>query len=119
MKYSIYFSNNNANETILTALKELNNTFFIENSNSESKKSILNNYTSDSNNNIKNLETNFNKIYLNNFEFVKNPDNYIEDKIYNDLKLKIKNFLKKENIFIILRIIVLKKSVTNSFLHIR
>ena len=32
----------------------------------------------------------FNEIHLSNFEFVENSDNYIEDKVYDDLKLKIK-----------------------------
>ncbi|RGB37405.1 hypothetical protein C1646_756931 [Rhizophagus diaphanus] len=33
---------------------------------------------------------------LNNFEFEEIPDNYIEDKIYHNLKLKVKEFFKKE-----------------------
>ena len=95
MKYSIHFSNDSANETILSALEELNNTFFIENSSSESEKNISDNHTSDSDSDIKSLETNFNKIHLNNFEFVENPDNYIEDDIYDDLKSKVKKFIKE------------------------
>ncbi len=96
MEYGIHFSNDSANETILSALEELNNTFFIENSSSESEKNISDNHTSDSDSDIESLKTNFNKIHLNNFEFVENPNNYIEDNIYDDLKSKVKKFFKEE-----------------------
>jgi len=84
----------------------------------KSEKSLSDNYIFNFNSDIESLETNFNKIHLNNFKFVKNLNNCIEDKIYDNLKSKVKNFLKKENISIILRIIVLRKSVTNNFLYI-
>jgi hypothetical protein len=32
---------------------------------------------------------NFNEMHLNNFEFMKNSDSYIEDKVYNNIKLKV------------------------------
>ncbi|GBB96763.1 hypothetical protein RclHR1_28290001 [Rhizophagus clarus] len=98
MEHSIYFENENANKIILFVLEELNNIFFIENSSSESEKN-----TSDNDENVsvisddENFE-NLNEIQLNNLEFVKktdeNPDNYIEDKIYDDLKLKVNEFFK-------------------------
>jgi Asp-tRNA(Asn)/Glu-tRNA(Gln) amidotransferase B subunit len=96
MEYSIYFENDNANETISASLEELNNIFFIEISSSESEKNMLEDdenmlITSDDEN-FKNLnEINEN---LNNFEFVENSDNYIEDKVYDNLKLKVKEFFK-------------------------
>jgi hypothetical protein len=47
MEYGIYFENENANKTILEALEELNNNFFIEISSSESEKN-----TSDDDENV-------------------------------------------------------------------
>ena len=81
MEYGIYFENDYANETISSALAELNNIFFIENSSSESEK----NMSEDEENVLvisddENFE-NLNEINLNNFEFVENSDNYIEDKV--------------------------------------
>ena len=38
MEYGINFSNDSANENILSALEELNNTFFIENDSSSDEK---------------------------------------------------------------------------------
>ena len=94
MEYDIYFENENANETISAALAELNDIFFIENSSSESEK----NGSEDEGNVLiisddENFE-NLNEIDLSNFEFVENSDNYIEDKVYDDLKLKVKEFFK-------------------------
>ena len=43
MEYGIHFVDDNANNTILAALEELENTFFIENSSSESEKNITDN----------------------------------------------------------------------------
>ncbi|RIA93867.1 hypothetical protein C1645_818840 [Glomus cerebriforme] len=42
--------------------------------------------------NTSNLDDN---IYLNDFEFEEISNNYIEDKVYNHLKLKIKEFFEK------------------------
>src|ERR1044072_1672520 len=94
MEYGIYFENENANKTILEALEELNNNFFIEISSSESEKN-----TSDDDENVlivsedENFER-LDEIHLINFEFVENSDNYIEDKVYEDLKLKVKELFK-------------------------
>jgi hypothetical protein len=95
MEHGIYFENENANETILAALEEFNDIFFVENSSSESEKNTSEDeetalIISDD----ENFE-NFDEIDLNtNFEFVKNSDNYIEDKVYDNLKLKVKKFFK-------------------------
>jgi hypothetical protein len=96
MEYVIYFENENANETISTALEEINNFFFNENSSFESEKNMSENegnvlIVSDDEN-FENLDVN--KINLNNFEFVENSDNYIEDKVYDNLKLKVKKFFE-------------------------
>ncbi|RIA93443.1 hypothetical protein C1645_819411 [Glomus cerebriforme] len=96
MEYDIYFENEDANKTISAALAELNNIFFIENSSSESEK----NMSEDEENVLvisddENFE-NLNEIDLNNFKFVENSDNYIEDKVYDDLKSKVKKFFKNE-----------------------
>ncbi|RGB23282.1 hypothetical protein C1646_774745 [Rhizophagus diaphanus] len=95
MEYSIYFENKDANETLSAALAELNDIFFIENSSSESEKNMSENkgnvlVISDN----KTFNENLNEIDLNNYEFVENSDNYIEDKVYDDLKLKVKEFFK-------------------------
>ncbi len=84
------------NEIILTALEELNNIFFIESSSSGSKKNTLDDNVKSNSDNVLNLEEDFNKINLNNFEFVKNPDNYIKNKVYDELKLKVKEFFESE-----------------------
>ncbi|CAG8845479.1 36007_t:CDS:2, partial [Gigaspora margarita] len=60
MEHGIYFNNNDTNNDISTALAELDDTFFVENSSSEN-----------------------------------NSNNYIEDKVYDDLKLKVKELFKK------------------------
>ncbi|GBB93719.1 hypothetical protein RclHR1_02220014 [Rhizophagus clarus] len=70
--------------------------FFIEYSNSEDfenekESNII------PNNNDDEITSDFdNNSNLNDFEFEEVPDNYIEDKIYNNLKLKVKEFFKKE-----------------------
>jgi len=93
MEYGIYFNKDGANENISAALMDLKNTFFIENSDSDNKKSTSDGEIEVASNNdyddIENFEENFEEICLNNFEFTENYDNYIEDKIYDDLKLKV------------------------------
>lgn len=89
MEHGIYFNNNNANETILTALEELENTFFIENSGSESEKNLTDDDENTSDDEIAPINENFENFNLNNLEFEENPDNYIDDKVYNDIKLKV------------------------------
>ncbi|RIA87616.1 hypothetical protein C1645_827556 [Glomus cerebriforme] len=78
-------NNDDANKNILTALEEVDNTFFVENSSSDSEEN-----TSDHENvdDIDNLNKNFNEMHLNNFKFVKNSNNFIEDEVYNKLKLE-------------------------------
>ncbi|POG70237.1 hypothetical protein GLOIN_2v1617591, partial [Rhizophagus irregularis DAOM 181602=DAOM 197198] len=97
--YSIKFDNDNANENILSALAELNNTFFIENNSSSDEISISDNEIIPNINDIEDdtqsLVENFNKMHLNNFEFMENSDSYIEDKVYDDIKLKVKEFFDK------------------------
>ncbi|RIA79589.1 hypothetical protein C1645_840332 [Glomus cerebriforme] len=71
MKYGIHFNNNNANENILATLEEVDNIFFVENLSSDSKENISDSEetTSDSsnhedNNDIDNLNENFNEMHL-------------------------------------------------------
>ncbi|GES76447.1 hypothetical protein GLOIN_2v1838883 [Rhizophagus clarus] len=96
MEYGIYFNNNSANENILAAITELENIFFIKNSSSDNKKSTSDNeeveVSSNNSNDIENLEENFKKMRLNNFEFTENNDNYIKDKVYDD-KIGYEQFL--------------------------
>ncbi|CAG8688113.1 21019_t:CDS:2 [Cetraspora pellucida] len=82
-----------ANDDILTALGKLNNTFFVEDSSSKSELIISDNKIKSESDNDKSFNS-FNKIYLNSYEYINNPDNYIEDKAYDDLKLKVKEFFK-------------------------
>ncbi|CAG8763562.1 2643_t:CDS:1, partial [Cetraspora pellucida] len=89
IEYNIYSHDDSINEVILSALKELDDTYFTDYSDSKDEKSntVLNNKLI--------LDVNFSDIplnKLNEFNFVDVPDNYIEDKIYDDLKLKIKKF---------------------------
>ncbi len=86
MKYNIHFNNNSINKNILATLIKLNNIFFIENLSFDSKKNILDNKVFFNNFDIKNLKKNFNEMHLSNFEFIKNSDNFIENKVYNNLK---------------------------------
>ncbi|PKY62569.1 hypothetical protein RhiirA4_527648, partial [Rhizophagus irregularis] len=99
MEYRINFNNNNANENILSALAELNDTFFIENNSSSDEKSVSDNEVisnfSDIEEDTQNLDENFNEMHLNSHEFVENNDSYIEDKVYDDIKLKVKEFFDK------------------------
>ncbi|CAB4476132.1 unnamed protein product [Rhizophagus irregularis] len=99
IEYSINFDNDNANENILSALAELNNTFFIENNSSYDEISISDNEiipnVNDIEDDTQSLVENFNEMHLNNFEFMENSDSYIEDKVYDDIKLKVKEFFDK------------------------
>jgi hypothetical protein len=90
MKYGIYFNNNSDNSTILSALEVLENTFFVENSSGESEKNTTDDDENTSDEEITSMNKNFENLHLNNFEFIENTDNYIEDKVYDDLKLKVK-----------------------------
>jgi hypothetical protein len=97
MEYGINFNSNSANENILTAITELENIYFIENSSSDDEKSTSDReeieVASNNSNDIENFEENFEEImHLNDLEFAENNDNYIEDKIYDDVKLKVKKF---------------------------
>ncbi|PKK55744.1 hypothetical protein RhiirC2_759461, partial [Rhizophagus irregularis] len=78
---------------------ELNNTFFIENDSSSDEKSISDNEiipnVNDIEDDTQSLVENFNEMHLNNFEFMENSDSYIEDKVYVDIKLKVKEFFDK------------------------
>ncbi|CAG8739143.1 14541_t:CDS:1, partial [Dentiscutata heterogama] len=56
-------------------------------SSSESELIISDNEIKSESDNDKGFDSS-NKIYLNSFEYIDNPDNYIEDKAYDDLKLK-------------------------------
>ena len=95
MEYGIHFNNDNENKSILSALAELDDTFFIENSSSDDEKNISDSEASFNSDDIEQLRENFNEMHLNNFEFVENSDNYIEDKIYDNLKLKVREFFEK------------------------
>ncbi|GES99427.1 hypothetical protein GLOIN_2v1769618 [Rhizophagus clarus] len=100
MEYGIYFNNNSANENILATITELKNIFFIENSSFDDEKSTPDKeeveVSSNSNSNdIENLKENFKEMHLNNFKFIENNDNYIKDKVYDDVKLKVKKFFDK------------------------
>jgi hypothetical protein len=65
MEYGIHFNNDNANETVLVALQELENTYFIENSSSESEKNSTNGDENTSDDEVISINENFN---INNFE---------------------------------------------------
>ncbi|GES76155.1 hypothetical protein GLOIN_2v1484099 [Rhizophagus clarus] len=90
MEYGIYFNNDSNNKSILASLEELENTFFIENSSSESEKNITDSEAVPDSDDFESLEEEFNKMQLNNFEFIEDSNNYIEDKVYDDIKLKVK-----------------------------
>ncbi|RGB42230.1 hypothetical protein C1646_662434 [Rhizophagus diaphanus] len=94
MKYGIHFNNDNANNNILAALEEVNNTFFTKNDSDDNISDNSNHEDHEENNNISDLKENFNEMHLSNFEFMENPDNFIEDKVYNELKLKVEEFFK-------------------------
>ena len=95
MEYGIYYDNDNANKTILAALKELENTFFIESSSSESEKNVSDDHEIISDEEIASINKNFENLQLSNFEFTENSDSYIEDNVYDDLKLKVKEVFEK------------------------
>jgi hypothetical protein len=95
MKHGIYFNNDSDNKDILSALAELNDTYLIENLSSNSENSASDSKVISNSDDIENFEENFKEIHLNNFEFVENSDNYIEDKIYDNLKLKVKEYFEK------------------------
>ncbi|CAB4496343.1 unnamed protein product [Rhizophagus irregularis] len=71
---------------------DLKNTYFIKNSDSDNEKSTSDGEIEVASNNdyndIENLEENFEEMCLNDFKFTENYDNYIKDKIYDELKLK-------------------------------
>ncbi|CAG8467770.1 hypothetical protein C2G38_2149154 [Gigaspora rosea] len=89
MEYNICSNDDTINKDILAALKDLDNTFFVDylDSEDEESNSVLDNES------ISDEDIPLNK--LNEFSFVDIPDNFIEDKIYDDLKLKIKKFFDK------------------------
>ncbi|CAB5374740.1 unnamed protein product [Rhizophagus irregularis] len=98
-------------QIIRATLEELENTFFIENSSSEVKRIyriIME---------IASINRNFENLQLSNFKFANNSNNCVEDNIYDDLKLKVKEIFEKENVYIIL--IVLKKLGMNGLFDIR
>jgi hypothetical protein len=95
MEYGIYFNNDSANKTIGAALEELENMFFIENSTSESEKNILDNHEIISDEEITSINKTFENLQLSNFEFAENSNNYIEDNVHDDLKLKVKEVFEK------------------------
>ncbi|KAF0439679.1 chaperonin: PROVISIONAL [Gigaspora margarita] len=80
------------NEVILAALKDLENTFFIEHSDSEENSESDN----DNNEEILDIDDDINLDRLNKFEFVEIPENYLEDKVYDDLKVTVKKFFEKK-----------------------
>ncbi|CAG8801957.1 38540_t:CDS:2, partial [Gigaspora margarita] len=63
---------------------------------SESDQNISDNEIKSESDDDKNFDDNSNTTYLNNFEYIDNPNNYIEDKIYDDIKLKVRELFKKE-----------------------
>jgi hypothetical protein len=101
MEYGIHFDNDSANENILAALEEVNNTFFVEDLSSNSEENASDSSNHEDDNDIDNLDENFNEMHLNNFEFIENPDNFIEDEVYNELKLKVEEFFKMENAHVV------------------
>ncbi|CAG8654070.1 16628_t:CDS:1, partial [Dentiscutata heterogama] len=82
IEYNIYSNDQNTNEIISTALNDLENTFFVEHLDSE-ESSVLDD---DNNEEILDIDDDINLDRLNKFEFVEVPENYIEDKVYDDLK---------------------------------
>ena len=90
MEYGIYSNNNDENKAILDALEDLNKLFFVEDSNSEDEQES--DFASDEDEEISKVNDN---IRLDRFEFVETPNSYIEDEVYDNLKLKIKKFFEK------------------------
>ncbi|CAG8606910.1 11271_t:CDS:1, partial [Dentiscutata heterogama] len=86
MEYNIYSNDDSINEIIFSALKDLDDTFFVEPLGSEDEKE-----ESDSLSDIEptsDVDDEIPSSKLNEFVFEDIPDNYIEDKIYDDLKLE-------------------------------
>ncbi|RIA92913.1 hypothetical protein C1645_735915 [Glomus cerebriforme] len=96
MEYGIHFNCDNANKNILSALEEVDNTFFIEKLNSDDEKDIPDSSSNEDNDDIDNFEENFNEMHLSNFEFMENSDSFIDDEVYKELKLKVKEFFKSK-----------------------
>ncbi|KAF0554854.1 chaperonin: PROVISIONAL [Gigaspora margarita] len=113
MEYNIRSNDDDANEIILTSLKDLDTIFFVEHSDSENEEDDEN--LSDEELDDKELDDeefdneklndelpdieddDFNLDKLNKLvEFVDIPDNYIEDKIYDELKSEVRKFFKKK-----------------------
>ncbi|CAG8578061.1 5101_t:CDS:1 [Scutellospora calospora] len=92
MEYNICSNDSNLNKIIIDTLKNLDNTFFVEclDSESDEEPNILLDIESISNNNDEIPIS-----ILNEFSFVDILDNYIEDKIYDELKLKVQQFFEK------------------------
>ncbi|UZO12804.1 uncharacterized protein OCT59_004320 [Rhizophagus irregularis] len=97
MEYGISSIKDDANKTILTALEDLDNTFFTEYSYSEDEKepSFIPN-DDDDDIELIDLSLKVANIHLDNFEFKENPDSYIEDEVYKRLKLKVDEFFLKK-----------------------
>ncbi|RIB06995.1 hypothetical protein C2G38_2215644 [Gigaspora rosea] len=93
MEYNICSNDNNTNEVIITALEELDNTFFVECLDSESDEDS--NFLSDIEPISDINDDNIPLSLLNEFDFIDVPDNYIEDKIYDELKLSGQKFFEK------------------------
>ncbi|KAF0440391.1 chaperonin: PROVISIONAL [Gigaspora margarita] len=91
MEYNIQSNDDNVNKVILAALKDSDNTFFVEYSDSKNKEfdSVLDHESISDNDDIPSNK-------LHEFNFIDVSDNYIEDKIYDDLKIKVIDFFKKE-----------------------
>ncbi|RIA98898.1 hypothetical protein C1645_731256 [Glomus cerebriforme] len=88
MKYGINSIEDDANKIILAVLKDLDNTFFNEYlySKDEEKSSLtLNN---DNNLDLIDLSLKLANTRLDNFKFEENPNSYVKNKVYDQLKLK-------------------------------
>ncbi|CAG8835718.1 20457_t:CDS:2, partial [Cetraspora pellucida] len=89
---TINSNDDSINEIIVTALKDLDNTFFVE---------CLDSEDDEESNSLADIEAitdsddDIPRSKLNEFIFVDVPNNYIEDKIYDDLKLEVQNFFEK------------------------
>ncbi|KAF0405435.1 chaperonin: PROVISIONAL [Gigaspora margarita] len=90
IEYNIRSEDNSINEAILASLKDLDSTFFVEHSDSEDKDEF-NSISDDELESDDDISSN----KLNEFKFIDIPDSYIENKIYNNLKSKVKQFFEK------------------------
>lgn len=91
MEYGIYSNDDNINKAISEALEGLNNLFFIEDSNSEDEQeSNLISIEDEIPEFDDNIHLNKNK-----FEFIETPNSFIEDEVFDELKLKIKKFFEE------------------------